>query len=125
MVALTALDQAAYIVEHIETMTNADRFDACVSLLEWEVFSNRQIAEITGVSRERVNSLSGKTDKRGGTLDVLYLPDIRDLRNKALRGEDVKADVRFVLSGRTSSTMLSRLSGLSQSTISRWARSAG
>lgn len=124
MVHLTLLDQACYAFQHRTTFTKQAALDQAIALLEWEVLSNRQVAAITGVSIDRVNAVSKKTDKRGGTLDVNELPAIRDLRRGMLRGDDVRAETVRILAGETTSTMLARLSGLSQSTISRWARSA-
>jgi len=94
-----------------------------VALGEWELFSGRQISAFTGLRPALVNDLIAKTDRTGGTLKPESLGYIIILMRATAREEDDCQAIADALKAGVSSIMLARLTGRSQSTLSRRARS--
>lgn len=124
MIYLEAVKQAQYAHEHHESMTPQDKLDYAIALGEWGVFSNRQIASFVGMSAPRVGGVTGKTAHTGGTLKPEALGPIIDLMQRHARGEIDFQATKQTLEAGVSAHMLSRLSGIPQTNLSRWARRA-
>lgn len=116
-----ALNEAIWLRDHVETMDKQQIFDAVVALGEYELFSNRQISAITNgvVPHMVVGSLIGKKNKTGGNLNVGTLDILRSiLFSRANNRTDYGLIIDAVGRG-TSQGMVSRLTGVNQSSISK------
>lgn len=120
---LTALNEALYTFDHRASMTEQNLFDAAVSLAEWNLFSRRAIAKITGLSIRRVLVLAPKSDSTGGRFEPESLESLVKLVHVRERGEMDVFTAREAL--RTcSSWFASRATGIPRSTLLRWATMA-
>jgi hypothetical protein len=94
------------------------QIDDAVSLGETGVFSNRNIAHITGLDVDFVGELTGKKDKTGGRFNPEALPMIYDIRLQWARARTCDpAAVRLVVNMGVSAGMLSKLTGISRTWI--------
>lgn len=95
--------------------------DDAVALGETKTFSNRHISLITGLDVLFVGELTGKTDKTGGRFNPEALPFIHDLWHQwaTAHTADRRTACSIVRQG-VSPGMLSRLTGISRSTIYSW-----
>ena len=94
-----------------------------VALGEWGIYSKRQVALFTGLRPALINDLLPKSDRTGGTLKPESLGYIIILMRTTAREEDDCQAIADALKAGVSSIMLARLTGRSQSTLSRRARS--
>jgi DNA-binding transcriptional ArsR family regulator len=85
------------------------------------VFSSRQISAIISnrVSHTTVSSIIGKKDKTGGNLNVASLEVLRNILYSRSSGETNYGLIAKALEEGTSQGMISKLTGVSQSSISR------
>lgn len=130
MIAMTPLEQAVVACARDRGEDNRQaQFDDAVALGETKVFSNRNIAHITGLSMETIAQLTKKKDKVGGRLNPASLSLILDLRNCWLtdsyevRGKTMrrvnKELLHSILNLGTSYGMIARLSEIPLSTLHR------
>lgn len=128
MIAMTPLEQATVAwtrFEPDEILRRQLQFDDARSLGELRVFSNRNIALITGLNPDTVAKLTGKTDKTGGLLNPESLPFLLDVA-KAW-GYDRTIDLPNLLVAvklGTSWSMACRLTTIPRSTAQDRARRA-
>lgn len=120
----TAVEQAIWAYAHRDTMDKQTRLDHVIALAAWGVYSNRQVALLTGMDPHDVAAYSGKTDRTGGNLNPDALPLILDLIHIDARGEVDFFAVKRALDAGVSGRMLARLTGRSQVTLARHARRA-
>jgi hypothetical protein len=116
-----ALSEAIWLRDHAENMDRQQLFDAVVSIGEYKLFSNRQISAITNglVTHKIVGELIGKKNKTGGNLNVGTLDILRNiLYSRANHRTDYNL-VRDAVGLGTSQGMVSRLTGVTQSSISK------
>ena len=116
-----ALSEAIWLRDHAESMDRQQLFDAVISLGEYKLFSNRQISAITNgmVTHTIVGELIGKKNKTGGNLNVGTLDILRNiLYSRANKRTDYNL-VRDAVGLGTSQGMVSRLTGVNQSSISK------
>lgn len=124
MTVSSPLEEAIFVHEHHATMDRQARFDAAVSLAEWQVFSATQIAAIVGLSVPVVARLIGKRDRTGGRLTPQSLRPLLHLAQLKARGEvDVQA-VKVALDAGASRRMTARLTGWPETTLRRHAERA-
>lgn len=121
---ILAVQQAKYAWEHRAAFDKPTRIAKVVELGEWGVFSNRQIGIFTGMRIGDVSAHTGKTDTTGGTLKPMALGPILEVMHVKARGETDFYAVKRALDAGTSTIMLSRLTGIPVSTVSRQARRA-
>lgn len=130
MIAMTPLEQAVVACARDKSEENRQvQFDDAVALGETRVFSNRNIAHITGLSMETIAQLTKKKDKVGGRLNPASLSLILDLRNSWLtetyvvRGKEMrwvnKELLTSILNLGTSYGMVARLSEIPLTTLHR------
>ncbi|MET4703089.1 hypothetical protein [Frigoribacterium sp. UYMn621] len=122
MTHIPALIQATYAYNHAETQSRNERIAAALELLEWNLFSNRQIAGFTGLPRGIVDGMSTKTDATGGNLPGEALGDILKVATAHNRGELDELAIKRAVDAGASTRMVSKLSGVSQSAVSRASR---
>ncbi len=121
-----ALNEAIWLRDNVANMEKAEVLGYIKELGNLGVFSSRQIAAIVdgAVSYRVITKLVGKTDKTGGNLNVGTLDILRNiLISRANDGTDYDLIAMAVDSG-TSQGMVSKLTGVSQGTISRKVKQA-
>jgi len=123
MTHLPAVQHAQRVHANRHEFTREALVNEAVALGEWELFSGRQISAITGLRPALVNDLIAKTDRTGGTLKPESLGYIIILMRATAREDDDCQAIADALKAGVSSIMLARLTGRSQSTLSRRARS--
>lgn len=94
---------------------SVEDIEGSLSQLKDPVFSARMMEKVTELPFQVVMNAMDKRTKTGGRLNPETLETIRDLRDHGFN----KADVIWVLKKGTSQNLLARLTGLSQSQISR------
>lgn len=118
---LEAINTAIWIRENAGSFSEDQVAQKVVELSKYGLFSNRQIAKIFGdnINHSKVRSYTKKTDKTGGSFDPGSLETIRQiLFTKSMGRFDHEAVTKALEMG-TSQNMIMRLSGVSQSVISR------
>lgn len=119
-----AVEDAIFIHAHKAWLTRPERAQKATELGEWRCFSNRHIAAFTGLFPAEVGILTQKTDTTGGTLKPESLPYVLEVIELERRGEVNFSAVKAAIDAGCSSTMLARLTGRPQTTLSRHARLA-
>jgi hypothetical protein len=116
-----ALNYAIWVRDNVAEMKDHDVIKAVIELGDYKVFSSRQISAIISnrVSHTTVSSIIGKKDKTGGNLNVASLEILRNVLYSRSSGETNYGLIATVLEGGTSQGMISKLTGVSQSSISR------
>lgn len=115
-----AIRQAHHLYATKDRLSRQQLVDEVVSQAEWDVWSNRHLATLSGLRPAFVNELTGKRDKTGGTINPSRLGDLADVAAARNRGEDVRARVAELAGDGFSSTMIARLTGIPVSSIGRW-----
>jgi hypothetical protein len=119
---VTAIKQAKYAFDHRENATREEKVNAVIELAEWNLFSNRQLAHLTGLNRGAVAGVNSKTDRTGGALDGEALAPILELIATNARGDKDDSAIRRAIDAGASGRMVARLTGISQSAVSRASR---
>jgi hypothetical protein len=118
---LQAINEAIWIRDNATKISRDLLIERLQELSEYSLFSNRQMAKICGnqISHNVLGVYVQKSDKSGGKLNPTSLEDIREaLFSKERKRINYNAILRALESG-TSQGMVSKLTGISQSTISR------
>lgn len=121
LVIAQALNEAIWLRDNIETITKDEAIDYVKQLGAYDVFSSRQLSAITNgkISHGVISKLIGKNNRTGGNLNVGTLDILRNiLYSRADSGTDYSLVASAVGQG-TSQGMVSKLTGLSQGTISK------
>lgn len=124
MTAMTPLEQAvaAWTRDpHADEMIRRQwQFDDARALGECGVFSNRNIALITGLAHTTVADLTGKATRTGGRLNPESLPMLLDAAQHWLRYHAVDVQsVQVAIDLGTSIGMVEKLAGIPHSTLQR------
>lgn len=114
MNAVTDLDTVIDLYKWHNHLSVED-IEGLLSQLQDPVFSARMMEKVTELPMPVVLNAMDKRTKTGGRLNPETLETIRDLRDHGFN----KADVIWVLEKGTSQNLLARLTGISQSKISR------
>lgn len=116
-----ALNYAIWVRDNVSDMRDHDVTKAVIELGDYKVFSSRQISAIISnrVSHTTVSSTIGKKDKTGGNLNVASLEVLRNILYSRSSGETNYGLIAKALEEGTSQGMISKLTGVSQSSISR------
>lgn len=99
------------------------QLDRAYELADWGIFSNWNIANITGLNIESVAAITGKKDKTGGRLNPESLSLILDLwieHNRHHRRRDYAIDRRTLVAAvnlGTSCAMIAKLTGIGRSRL--------
>lgn len=124
MIGTSALDQALEAYYRPRNVSRQIRTDDAIALLEWGVFSIRQVQAITGLPQDYVRSLATKRDHTGGNLNPDTLPLLRELRDGWRRGERLIGVAQRIFDGGTKQAMTNALTGVPMTTLYRWMRRA-
>jgi hypothetical protein len=121
MMRLRAINEAIWIRDHSKNLSRSDLFRVIEDISEYNVFSSRQIALMTGkiISHQTISKLNNKEDKTGGSLNVLDLEKIRDLFYGKSNGSVNYRLAKEIIENGTSQGMLEKLTGIHQSSISK------
>jgi len=121
MSRLRAINEAIWIRDRSTTLDKEQLLKVIVDISEHKIFSARQIQSIAGntISRQKISKLCQKSDKTGGNLQISDLEKIRDLFYTKSNGLTNYALAKEIIDNGTSQGMLSRLTGIDQSSISR------
>ena len=118
---LQAISMAIWIRDHAKAISQTALLEKMQEIAEYELFSNRQLAKISGnaVSHVTIGNFAPKTSKSGGRLEPKTLDDIREILFSKNRGRTNYKIVVDVVNSGTSQGMVSKLTGINQSTISK------
>ena len=119
---LFAIHEAIWIRDNAELIRKEALIEKAKDLANYDLFSNRQISKISGgvLSHVAISANISKTNKKGGRFSPQSLEDIAIVLFSVTDGRGVDFDaVRRAMKAGTSQGMISRLTGLSQSRISR------
>lgn len=121
---LTALNEAIALYNKSTTLTRQQRYDAVVSLAEWNLFNVQQLSQISGLSKSTIYPWVPENKRgRNGKLNPRTLDTLRQMRlnrNAKLPVSDALLDI--ALENGNSQAVVARLTGIAQSTISRRVR---
>jgi hypothetical protein len=121
MERLEAINTAIWLRDNAEKLPDEAILERVKELSGYDIFSNRNLSFIIGnkISHVKIGKVTQKKKKSGGLLAPESLEDIRDLLFSRTRNSiNYEAAQRAVSAG-TSQNMIQRLSGVSQSSISR------
>lgn len=121
MYVAEALNEAIWIRDNSDTVDKETLTDAVRNLGKYRIFSSRQLSAITNgrISHTTISRIVKKTDRTGGNLNVGTL-DI--LRNILYTRADGRTDYKLIHDAvglGTSQGMVSKITGISQSSISK------
>jgi hypothetical protein len=118
---LYAINEAIWIRDNAKNMSKELLVHRLQDLSEYDMFSNRQLSAICNgiIKHNSIGLYIRKEDKSGGRFSPKSLEDIREALFSKERGSvDYKSVEKAVLAG-TSQGMVSKLTGINQSSISR------
>lgn len=118
---LQAINEAIWLRDHAHEVSRNLLIKRLQELSEYGLFSNRQITNIIGhrYSHVTVCRFSMKQDLTGGAFNPKTLEDLRDVLFMKHNKNVDYALVKKIIDAGTSQGMVSRLTGINQSTISR------
>jgi len=118
---LQAINEAIWIRDHAKQIERSLLIERLQDLAEYDLFSNRQMQSICGkvISYTTIGGYTQKTSKNGGRLAPESLEDIRDILFEKHNGRINYKAIERVLQAGTSQGMISKLTGVAQSTISK------
>lgn len=118
---LFIIAKAIELRDTADSMTREVLYETIQSIGKYQLFSFRQIANITHnlVSHSTVARLTEKPQKTGGKLNPKHLEDMRDLIFQNSVGRVDWNTIRKVVSQGTSVDMVVKLTGLPKTTIHR------
>jgi hypothetical protein len=115
------LNLAIWIRDNVYSMDSEELNKQVMLLADYDVLSSRQISAIINnkISHSSISKMIGKNSKTGGNLNVDTLEILRTILYSRSDGKTDYRLISQVLKGATSQGMISRLTGVSQSSISR------
>lgn len=119
--ALQAINLAIFIRDNAQNMPKETLVWRIQDLAEYDIFSNRQIQSICRgkISYTTIGSYTQKSSKSGGNLNPDSLEDIREILYGKHNDQIKYQVIERVLKEGTSQGMISKLTGVAQSTISK------
>lgn len=116
MTPITAIDQATEFWLRRDSMTEQDKLDAALALIEWPEVDEEMVFAITGVKLDGYRSGAGRTSK----LQPHSLQQISHIAFSKRMGDTTDWEaVEAVVDAGTSIRTLCSLTGLSQPWVSR------
>lgn len=118
---LFAIHEAIWIRDNAKKVSKEVLIEKAQDLAEYGLFSNRQISKISGgvLSNVTVNTYIPKENKTGGRFSPQSLEDIATILFSKEKGRIDYVTVKKVLDAGTSQGMIAKLTGVSQSSISK------
>lgn len=124
---LQAINEAIWIRDNCERISKELLVERLQEISEYEVFSSRQLAKIckNKLSHTQISVYTQKSTKSGGKIAPESLEDLREALFSKERNNVSYLHVKQALEAGTSQGMISRLTGINQSLISRRFGDAG
>jgi transposase len=121
MYVAEALNEAIWIRDNAENIDREMLMDSIMRLAKYKVFSARQISAITNglVSHTTVSRVLGKHDRTGGNLNVGTLDILRNILYSRADGDTDYRLIHDAVGSGTSQGMVAKITGISQSAISK------
>lgn len=115
------LNLAIWIRDNVDSMEIGEVKKQIGLLAEYDLLSSRQMSAIVNsrVSHGVISKMIGKVNKTGGNLNVGTLEILRNVLYSRANGKTDYKLIQEALGKGTSQGMISKLTGVSQSSISR------
>ena len=115
------LNLAIWIRDNVESMEVQEVQKQVMMLADYDMLSSRQISAIINnrISHSSISRSIGKASKTGGNLNVGTLEILRNVLYSRSNGETNYELISEAFEKGTSQGMISKLTGVSQSSISR------
>lgn len=119
-----ALNEAIWLRDNADRIGKDELLDGVSLLGSYKVFSSRQISAITNgkVSPSAVSNIIGKANKTGGNLNPGTLEILRAILYSRADKRTDKRLIKAALEDGNSQGMIAKLTGVSQSLVSKIAR---
>lgn len=119
---LQAINLAIWIRDNAHLISRKDLMLRIGELSSFGLFSNRQLEKIcrSKISYTTIGRSTGKTSRTGGKINPDSFEVIRDILYAKHNGQVNYTAIKSVLSDGTSQNMVSKLTGVAQSTISKY-----
>jgi hypothetical protein len=118
---LRAVNEAIWLRDHASKLDREKLFEVIENIGEYGVFSARQLSALAGnlISHQTAARICKKTEKTGGRLNPKSLDQIKQCFHDRINNTiDYSLVSQIVLDG-TSQGMVEKLTGISQTKISR------
>jgi hypothetical protein len=118
---LYAINEAIWIRDNAQRISVPALVEKLQDLAEYKLYSSRQMANICGgvLKHNTISGYLSKSDKSGGRFNPASLEDLREALFSKERGRIDYVSVKNALDSGTSQGMVSKLTGINQSMISR------
>jgi hypothetical protein len=118
---LQAINEAIWIRDNSHNVSRDILIDRLKEIAGYGLFSSRQLSRICGnrVSHASISLYIGKNTNSGGRVAPESLEDVREALFSKERGAISYPHVKSALEAGTSQNMISKMTGINQSTISR------
>lgn len=118
---LQAINEAIWIRDNCERISKELLVERLQEISEYDIFSSRQLARIckNKLSHSQISAYTQKATKSGGKIAPESLEDLREALFSKERKRVSYLHVKHALEAGTSQGMISKLTGISQSLISR------
>lgn len=118
---LRAINEAIWLRDHAAKLDRAKLFEVVENIGEYGIFSARQLSAFTGnaVSHQTAARLCKKTEKTGGKLNPKSLDEIKQCFHDRINKKIDYSIISQIVSDGTSQGMVEKLTGISQTKISR------
>lgn len=121
ILVLRAVNEAIWLRDHAPKIDRAKLFEVVEDIGEYNIFSARQLSVIAGklISHQTVARLCKKSEKTGGKLNPKSLEDIKQCFHDRINGTVDYSLVSQIVTAGTSQGMVEKLTGISQTRISK------
>jgi hypothetical protein len=121
IINLQAINLAIWIRDNALKIDRNLLIEQIQNLAEYEIFSNRQLEAICKkrISYATIGGYTRKSTKSGGRLNPDTLEDLREVLFLKHNGRIAYSNIKNAVDNGTSQNMVSRLTGVAQSTISK------
>lgn len=118
---LRAVNEAIWLRDHASKLDRDKLFEVVENIGEYGIFSARQLSALTGnlISHQTAARLCQKTEKTGGRLNPKSLDQIRQCFHDRINNTIDYSLISQIIDAGTSQGMVEKLTGISQTKISR------
>ena len=118
---LRAVNEAIWLRDHASKLDRDKLFEVVENIGEYGIFSARQLSKLASnlVSHQTAARLCQKTEKTGGRLNPKSLDQIKQCFHDRINGTIDYSLVSQIVADGTSQGMVEKLTGISQTQISR------
>ena len=118
---LRAVNEAIWLRDHASKLDRDKLFEVVENIGEYGIFSARQLSKLASnlVSHQTAARLCQKTEKTGGRLNPKSLDQIKQCFHDRINGTIDYSLISQIAANGTSQGMIEKLTGISQTKISR------